>query len=279
MKIFRRVIATMISLVFVFLLAGCGGQLAEYRPITTVQDFGGRRIGVLVGWEADYLLTGRDDLTIRRYDTLSDLILALAYKQLDGVALDEDTANMVLSAVDGIHLFDEPIAYIGYCGIVGEKGEKYLNKYNTWIADFMKTDDYKVYEERNHSFDGVNYEYLDIAEAENPTDTITIGYVPIYYPCAFEGKNGYVTGFDIDIFRYFAKDMGYKLEFVPIAEAAIGESLKSVDIIVGGLTDVYKDDYEMIPGVNVCEPFRKTYIKVIEVSDWDSLEMKSAIEQ
>lgn len=277
MKRLKRAITLVLAFAFIFLLSSCGadGQLENYRPIDSIEDFDGRRIGCIVGWESDYLLSGRDDLTLMRYDSLSDMVLALSYKQLDGIAVDEDNAKLVFSSVSGVKLYDEPIAYIGYTALTLDENRN--SEFNNWLAEFKKTDEYKKYEERNHAFDGVNYVNMDIKEVENPTETIVIGYVPLYYPCAFKDENGYVTGLDLEIMRYFARDMGYSIEFIEISESAIGEYLQKADFLIGGLTDVYREDYELNPAMHMTDPFRNVYIKVIEVSDWDNLKIKSAI--
>lgn len=277
MKKLKRAITLVLAFAFIFLLSSCGaeGQLENYRPITSIDDFDGRRIGCIVGWEADYLLSDRDDLTLMRYDSLSDMVLALSYKQLDGIAVDEDNAKLVFNSVTGIKLYDEPIAYIGYTALTIK--EEKNSEFNSWLAEFKKTDEYKEYEERNHAFDGANYVNMDIEEVENPTETLVIGYVPLYYPCAFKDKNGYVTGLDLEIMRYFARDMGYGLEFIEISESAIGEYLEKSDFLIGGLTDVYREDYELNPNMHMTDAIREIYVKVIEVSDWDNLKIKSAI--
>ncbi len=276
----KRIIALTLSLVFVFLFAGCGGELAEYRPITDVNDFDGRRIGCIVGWESDYLLTGRTDLTLRRYDSTADMLMALAYKQLDGIAVDEETSRLVFASMEGISMVEEPIAYIGYTLMASDHGKKYMDEFDEWLVEFMKTDEYKEYDERNHSFDGENFIKLDIEEASNPTEELNVGFIDIYYPCAFEDSTGYITGFDIDIVRYFARDMGYKLNFYLSSEAGVGEMIynNKIDFYAGGTTEVYRDEYTSVDGIYMSQAFRKSYIRVIEVSDWDNLRMTGIID-
>lgn len=275
----KRIFSLLLSLIFVFLFAGCGEEFKEYRPITDINNFDGRRIGCIVGWEPDYILTGRTDLTLRRYDSVSDMLLALSYKQLDGIAVDEETSNMVLASMEGISMVEQPIDYIGYTLISSEDGKKYLDEFDEWIDDFSKTAEYKAYDKRNHSFDGVDYIPMEIEEAKNPKGTIRLGYCSLYYPCSFDLDKETVSGMDVEIVKYFARDRGYKIEYFSLPETSIGEVVlnNKIDFYAGDITDVYRTEYTVMDGIYMSKIFRESFIRVIEVSDWNNLKMISNV--
>ena len=86
----RRFAAFVLACMLALGLGGCGDSKSEweYRPITDVNDLEGRRVAVNLAWEADYLLSGREDLTIVQYDSFADIILALGYDKVDAFAVD-----------------------------------------------------------------------------------------------------------------------------------------------------------------------------------------------
>ncbi len=59
-----------------------------------------------------------------------------------------------------------------------------------------------------------------------------------FVPWAFPDKNGELIGFEVDVSKKLAEDLGVKLELVPTAWDAIIPSLVSgqYDLIIGGLT-------------------------------------------
>jgi ABC-type amino acid transport substrate-binding protein len=90
-KAFRHTIKYVLALLMIMsmslVLAGCGASEWKYDPITDVNDLEGRRVGVNLAWESDYYLTGRQDMKLSRYDTTSDMIMALKYDKIDVIAL------------------------------------------------------------------------------------------------------------------------------------------------------------------------------------------------
>jgi len=59
----------------------------------------------------------------------------------------------------------------------------------------------------------------------------------IFVPWSFKDKNGNLVGFEVDVARKLAQDMGVKAEFVPTAWAGIIPSLLTgkFDVIIGGM--------------------------------------------
>ena len=70
----KKKLKILTQLLILILLAGCQ---SEWQPnlITDINNLEGRKVGVNLAWEADYALTGRNDLELYRYDSTADLIL------------------------------------------------------------------------------------------------------------------------------------------------------------------------------------------------------------
>ncbi|MBO7698968.1 MAG: hypothetical protein J6S38_08060, partial [Erysipelotrichaceae bacterium] len=62
---FRKIV---ISLLLLLSISACQ---KEWEPnlITDINDLQGRRVGVNLSWESDYILTGRKDMELFRYDS------------------------------------------------------------------------------------------------------------------------------------------------------------------------------------------------------------------
>ncbi|MBV5317653.1 MAG: transporter substrate-binding domain-containing protein [Desulfobulbaceae bacterium] len=62
--------------------------------------------------------------------------------------------------------------------------------------------------------------------------------VDVFVPWAMKDKKGELIGFEIDVARQLAKDMGLKIEFVPTKWSGIIPSLLAgkFDVIIGGMT-------------------------------------------
>ena len=67
--------------------------------------------------------------------------------------------------------------------------------------------------------------------------TIRVG-MDIFVPWAMKDKKGELIGFEIDVARQLAKDMGVKVEFLPTKWSGIIPSLVAgkFDVIIGGMT-------------------------------------------
>nr|5TUJ_C Chain C, Ancestral protein CDT-Anc1 [unidentified] len=68
--------------------------------------------------------------------------------------------------------------------------------------------------------------------------TLRVGTDADYKPFSFKDKNGQYTGFDIDLAKALAKELGVKVEFVPTTWDGIIPALQTgkFDIVMSGMT-------------------------------------------
>jgi len=76
---------------------------------------------------------------------------------------------------------------------------------------------------------------------------LRVGYLPDQLPFAYFNAAGDLVGFDIEMAHTLARDMGFKLEFVPIVRNRMAEQLQAgdCDIIMSGVTATLERAYTL----------------------------------
>ena len=251
---------TLISVLLAFaciVSAGCGKAVKwEYDPITDVNDLEGRRVGVNLSWESDYYLTGRKDMKLFRYDTTSDLIMALKYDKIDAIALDIDTIKLMMSRSEGLEMVEPAFAQVGSIMYFGADDKALVEDFNKYLAEFKKTDEYKDLLKRLDDFNGSDYIPPDPdITLTGSGEVINVIMDPNSFPRAFLNPGEKIpTGYDTEIIKRFANDRGYKLEFYmsDYDDGVMGLQSGNYDIMTGYIGDVYADGVEEA-GLYICD--------------------------
>ncbi len=234
-------------LLLLLVLAGCG-QGTDRGPIDNVNDLEGRRVGVNLAWEADYLLTGREDMELYRYDSTADMLMALNYGKLDAIAVDDTSLRLVLSQVTGLEVVEPALDHSGYCifllGELADLGEDF----NAFVADFRSRDSYETYCRRQAEFDGENYEAPDLPP-DGDGRSLRVACVEDGYPRSFfDMRTGEALGFDVEVLRQWAGERGYHLDFTATNydDMALGLQSGRYDIGVGYISSLYREEADKI---------------------------------
>lgn len=225
-------------------LSACGGGAWQYRPITDVDDLQGRRVGVNLSWEADYILTGRSDLQLVRCDSAADMILALRFDKVDALAVDDTMWKVMSAGSEGLHRVLPAFASVGYIAYFGAAREDLMRDFNAFLAEHKKTDAYAEHLERLEDFDGWNYEGPDVP-LTGTGETLRVAFLPEAYPRAFQEAGADVpVGFDMEILKYYANDRDLRPEFTASSytDFIIGLSTGAYDMAIGYLGDVYEKE-------------------------------------
>ena len=261
------------------LLTGCvTDEFMNYRPITDLNNLEGRKVGVLIGWSTDYLLSDRDDLMLCRYDTAGDLIMALCYKQLDAVALDLVTANQILGLTTGLGMVDGHLSEEKFDVYFSKDNKEICDDFNTWLKDYKQTEEYEEWLNRFRSFDGSNYEPVNL-EQTGTGKTIRIATYYDWYPLCYADSKGVTMGYETEFMVAFANAMNYRLEFVPTTEEDfyMGTEKGLYDGCYGGLSKLYAEE-ALREGIYVTDFVYEMPIVVVEIKDPDNLEIKGEME-
>jgi ABC-type amino acid transport substrate-binding protein len=241
----KHIFVTAFMAVICIAAAGCG-QKWHYDPITDVNDLEGRRVGVNLSWEADYMLTGREDMQVVRYDTTADMIMALSSDKIDAMAIDSMTWALIDSVSEGIEKVEPAFSDSGYMLYFGPDDKELADDFNSYLAEFKKTEDFKEFMKRVKNFDGVNYKQADIT-LTGKGDTINVAVDTDGFPHNFyePGKDEPV-GYDIEALKHYANARDRKLVFYPSTynDAIAGLNNGLYDVYVGYIGNIYREEVE-----------------------------------
>ena len=242
--IIKRSLAALLIACSLLCLVGCGASGWRYRPITDVNDLGGRRVAVLLSWEADYYLTGREDMELVRYDSVADMLLALKFGEVDVMAFDELGAKGMVAGTEGLELVKEPFGYTGYTLYFKEGDEALRDDFNAFLAEYKQTEAYTDHLLRLETFDGVSYDEPEIP-LTGTGEVLAVGIEGEGFPRTFmEGGESVPTGFDVEALKLFANARNYQLEFFVSTYENMVYGLQSgvYDIATGYLSDVNEEE-------------------------------------
>ena len=248
-------------LMMLLILCGCH---QEWEPdlITDINNLEGRKVGVNLTWEADYILTGRDDMKLYRYDTVSDLLLALNYNKIDAMAFDELCWKMVEDSSTGLVKI-EPAIKVAGC-VAYFNNEQLRDEFNSFLKEFKETDTYKDFTEREFAFAN-DYEQPDI-ELTGKGKILKVSTPADEYPRSFFlAGDDIPQGFDLEILKHFANEYDYQLSFSTSVydDMVMGLQSGRYDMSIGYLSSEFKDDVEAL-GLKVSDPFDQVPVYFIQ---------------
>ena len=254
----------------ILLTASCSNTEWHPRPITDVSNLHGLRVGTNLAWEADYILTKRNDIELYRYDTTADMMMALNYDKIDAIAVDLLISNILTTTAEGIGRVEPSFGETGYVLFFRPGMEDVEAAFNAFVTEYRKTDYYQDFLYREKTFDIDTYEPKDIPLTGTGETLIVAALAADGYPRCFPKTDGTITGFDTEPLKMFANENNYQLDFrnVNYESAIIGLTNGTYDLVVGYISDAYKDEAEEI-GLLVSEPFDITPLYFMQKTQRD----------
>jgi len=252
-------------------------SLRGSENIAAVDSLSGQRIGCCVGWESDYLLTPRKDLTLLRYDTNADCLLALSFGQIDAAAMDELTLLTVMDKSSGLTVLPNPITTVGCTFLASYGAEDKLAEFNAYAEAFVKSDEYPDFHDK--LFSG-SYEMADIPELTDGK-VLNVGYFPESYPEAYiDFTTNEPAGYGIEMIKRFAYDNGYTVNWVVASETSAILQLTSnqLDFAVCYTSDVYREEYETGGEVHMTAAYLYTDVFLTKIAEGEKLVITGEIE-
>lgn len=252
-------------------LSGCTPKNHEKLDIN---DLSGKTIGVMLGYSSDYILTNDStDVALRRYDSYSDMVLALAFHQLDALILESDEAYVFCRLNPNYMIYGSFADKIPYGYMLNPRRTELNEQFNSFVADFRKT--------------GIFADIIKRAEAsaEKPfvskpvTSTgkdgkilralVYDGWEPVSY---LNTKTNQWEGTDIELITHFANSIGAKVEFTPngsYTQGVLDLKLGKVDIFACPDSLVMKEDREKAGNVTMSDcVWEKGLVFIVNTADY-----------
>ena len=201
-------------------------------------------MAVNLAWEADYLLSGREDLTVVQYDSFADIILALGYDKVDAFAVDGLVWKVFQANSTGLARVEPPCGSVGYAAYFSADREPLMEEYNRFLEGYRQTEAYADHMARLEDFDGLEYVGPEIP-LTGTGETLRVATMAEEFPRAFlEAGEDVPSGFDLESLKLFANEGNYQLEFYYTVYDDIMQGLRSgaYDLAIGYLSDVYRDE-------------------------------------
>ena len=200
------------------------------------------------------------------------------YKQVDALAFSRETADYILSVTTGLKIDERPIATTGLVSIFA-KDSDYLHKYNKFIEEYRKTEEYKQYCEKVDT--GGFYDGSPIIEETGTGEVIDVGYVAEYLPVSFYDTILHrPNGVEIEMIIRFANYYNYKINWMAVTETTCFPLLQGgdIDIACASYTDVYRSEFEISEYYDLSSIYKDTDIALLEVEDYDDFSFLGLIE-
>ncbi len=273
----KRFCIAVLAVMLVLSLSACSGDWT-YQPITDVNNLGGRRIGVNMAWSADYMLSGRDDVKVVRYNTVSDLVMALRFGQIDAAAMERPYAVEVLSCISGLGMVNQAVATDGLVFAVNKERSELLEELNAFVTEFAGSDAQTELFTRLNSEEGFAYHKV---EAKGGDKVLSVGLPTDAFPFSYvDFETGEYMGSDVEVVTRFANEYGYRLEFTPgiFTTIEMGVTEGDFDLAIGSFCDAARMDAELVNAFVMTKPYMKHEIVLIEVVDRDNLKVLTPLD-
>ena len=262
-------------------LSGCGNQSAVYNPITDVNNLEGRRVGVNLGWSSDFLLSNREDVKVYRYDNTADMLMALCYQKLDAVSTDFFSSKTICALTEGVNMV-EPALYDdeGYAVLFGSNEEELCLQFNQFLADYRQTADYDEWLTRMQTFDGLNYEGVEIP-IMGMGQVLNVAAMDDGFPTTFyDSENTEVTGYEIELIKLFANAYDYQLTITAtnMDDGVLGLRYGRYDLMIGQFSELYYNNVKN-SGFFMSDCHMRLPVYLLEIPDPENVRILADLDE
>ena len=263
----KRIIATLMTLVLIIgALASCGGRdKVDLSAANDLDDLKGATIAAQTGtFHLDALNTLAGDVTVKEYPDFTQLLVALNAGAIDGYVAEEPTALSVIASdsnLDYIHLVNNDTGFTATDADTGiavafKTGSAYVAQVNPILANISAATRSALMAQivtMSADTDKALSEALVLSSSNTSTAN---GTLKIAMECAYEpfnwtqstdvngavpisGGNGlYANGYDVQIAKYIAAELGMALEIYAVEWDSLiaGLDAGTYDGIIAGMS-------------------------------------------
>ena len=188
---------------------------------------------------------------IKEYDSLDDLIKDLQSRQLDAIILNEGYSNKTQYLTDDLSMIQKPVEVLPHAFGFQKENTTISDAFNDYLTKGPSNSNAGSKESFIKKWKSINYKTSNIEDLKKSltgeNGSINALFKLNNEPYAYKEENGDITGMELEVLYYIAKEKGYS---VNLKEANTYEELieglknKSADVIGGLLPirDAYKND-------------------------------------
>jgi len=264
-SVFPVITKTCILLTLCFLLTGCSEVKRE--PLTE-ENLSGKRIGVIIGFSSDYILTESDlDLDIYRYDTYADMQLALKFGRIDAAALEMDEAYVFCRIEPDYKIGLVAERQLEYAYMFSSDRPELLEEFNKFIREFKKTEEYADMLRRVNACAEAPFVAKKVKNTATTDRVLKVAVYDGWEPVSYKNTaTGEWEGCDVELITHFANHIEAKLELRDMTwdQMLIEIGIGSVDLLLCPDSLLMAKDLEMNGNITMSDPvFLKDIVLIV----------------
>ncbi len=270
----KRIIALLTVIALMFTLTACGGsEKADLTNAKSLADLKGTKIAAQAGTFHEEALTQIENVQASTYPDFTDLLTALKSGAIDGYIAEEPTALSVCasdSSLSYIALKNNDTGFTATAADVGiavglKTGSALREQINAILATISEETKVALMSQMQDLAAGkeIGELAINIKETDGANGVLKVGMECAYEPynwtelenkgngsveISSEGKDGqYANGYDVQIARYVAAELGMKLEIYAIEWDSLLPALDSgvIDAVVAGMSPTAEREEEI----------------------------------
>ena len=227
-------------------LAGCAKEEVS-RELHSEADLAGLKVGVAAGSAYDLRLSKRDDITLMRYNTLSDELQALKQGQIDVIAKDNCSLTKGEMRRLGVR-----VAFFGNdslpCGIPFRKSDRAIcDSLSHLIDSLAASGELERLVTRWRECDDPSETAMPDLGPQPHGKTLKVGVCLELAPIAYQVGDTW-RGFEAEVIQRFGRYLGrpVDMQYYPFTSILPALQAGSIDLIIGGVYITEERQREML---------------------------------
>lgn len=234
----EKIIKVSLCLVLMIVLSACTNKL---ETINKLEDLNNKAIGITTGSEYDTIANKNlENPKLSYYNTYSDQISALKSGKIDGFLTDEPLGKEILKNNDGLKILEEKLTEDSYAFAINPKLKSLQSEVNGVLKKMKENGELARLEDKWMGNDE-SKKKLDTYNYKVTKGTLKFGTVSGSAPFAYV-KNNKVVGYDIDVVRYIAKELGYKLDVIEMQFDGLLPAIVSGKVDMAGCSIIVTEE-------------------------------------
>lgn len=231
-------------------LAGCGntgsgagsagsGSAQQGKTIAGVADLTGAKIAVQEGTTGDNYVTDEiEGAEISRFKRVVDAGMDLKNGKVDAVVVDDQVAKDLVGEIQGLKILPGNLTEEEYAIAVKKGSDELLSGINTAIADMTAAGIIDTIRKAYIDKDEAALKELAAKEEPAGSEKLIMGTNAEFAPFEFMDDNNEIAGYDVEIAKEIARNMGRELVIENMNFDGLIAALSSgkVDMVIAGMT-------------------------------------------